>query len=97
MHEYIEFIAEMIDRLLTGQWSVTEFKNAYYTFFLEEIPVEFLSENEWLFYNAIHQSLDHAGGKDEREYICWVENQRQQYLSKGWGDAGFAQAIEGEG
>lgn len=81
MDEYIEFIEDRVEQLLNGACSVTEFQTWYYHYYLEQIPGEFLSEEQWRFFNALHQSLDRSDwNKDDREYICWVDSQRQQYL-----------------
>lgn len=58
MEEYKEVLEDMVNRLLSGQCSVPKFKAEFYMFYLEEVPGELLSEDEWRFYSAIHEGLD---------------------------------------
>lgn len=91
MEEYKEVLEDMLNRLLCGQWSVPKFKAEFYMFYLEEVPGELLSEDEWRFYSAIHEGLDltaaasdplsrQSGWINYQEYIEWVWHQREQYL-----------------
>ena len=91
MEEYKEMLEDMINRLLSGQWSVPKFKAEFYMFYLEEVPGEVLSEDEWRFYSAILAGLDRtaavpdllsrqSGWLNYQQYIEWVWHQRQQYI-----------------
>lgn len=56
--EYKETLQEMIHQLLCGEWSLPKFKSAFSRFYLEQVPGEVLSDDEWLFYSTILESLD---------------------------------------
>jgi hypothetical protein len=67
------------------------FKSDFSKFYLEEVPSEVLSDDEWLLYSTILDSFDCIGAtpdplskqlgcQSEREYIEWIQNQRQKYL-----------------
>jgi hypothetical protein len=40
---YHQTLMKMIERLLSGEWSVSKFENEYYDFYLEEVPDKALS------------------------------------------------------
>jgi hypothetical protein len=85
-------LTEMIDRLLAGTWTVEEFERAYYTFFLDEVPSEALSEDERDFFAEIQEMLEWTGPSltsEEKqygwmtyeEYVDWVRLHRIRFLS----------------
>lgn len=93
MEEYKETLQDMIKKLLSGQWSVPKFKAEFYMFYLEEVPGEVLSDDEWRFYSAIHEGLDRtaaapgplsrqSGWMNYQEYIEWVRHQLRQLVEK---------------
>jgi hypothetical protein len=57
--EYKETLKVMLDRVRNGEWTLPKFKNDFYKFYLEEVPGEVLSDEEWLFYSTVIESLDY--------------------------------------
>lgn len=89
--EYKETLDEEIDLLLRGEWSLAKFKSEFSRFYLEVVPGEILSDDEWRFYTTILESLDGISaiavpftkpsvGKNDRQYIEWLQKHRQKYL-----------------
>jgi len=67
----------MIDRLVKGEWSVDQFRDAYYDFYLEQVPSDELSAEELDFFGAVQERLDwtsESPNKDERGY-GWMDHQ----------------------
>ncbi|MCU0533234.1 MAG: hypothetical protein MUD14_04970 [Hydrococcus sp. Prado102] len=56
--EYKETLDDMLDRLLTGEWSLPKFKSEFSRFYLEQVPGEVLSDEEWLFFSTILENLE---------------------------------------
>ena len=82
--EYQRILAEMIDRLTSGEWSVEDFRRAYYDYWLEEVPTDLLSPEEETFFSALQERLDWTteqpteeerrhGWINEQEYTDWVK------------------------
>lgn len=77
--DYKEEIKNGIDQLLSGELSVLAFKRVFYWFYLEIVPGEFLSNEEWALCTAIDRALDCiAVATDEQEFIEWVWNLVQE-------------------
>jgi len=79
----------MIDRLLSGSWSVEDFRRAYYFFWLEQVPADVLSDEAEQFFWAIQEKLDWTtreptseerqyGWLTEDEYVDWVKLHRMR-------------------
>ncbi len=82
MQEYKEEIENAINQLLSGELSVVAFKRVFYWFYLEQVPGELLSDEEWYLYSAIDAALDRiAAAADHQDFIEWVRNQRQQHIT----------------
>lgn len=47
-----------INKLLSGEYSVSEFSDAYYMYQLEEVPDDALSEAEDDFFSYVREQLD---------------------------------------
>lgn len=88
--DYRRELIGMIDRLLCGDWSVDDFRRAYYFFWVNEVPSGLLSEDEEEFFSGIQEQLDwtapepspdekHYGWLTEAEYIDWVKLQRMRF------------------
>jgi len=88
---YKKMLVEMIERLLSGEWSVTRFKSEYYDFYLEKVPDEALSDEDALFFGSVQEKLDWTdaspdhesqefGWLNYKEFTGWVQHQREQYL-----------------
>ena len=82
--EYQRLLTEMIGRLVSGEWSVKDFRRAYYDFWLEQVPTGLLSSEEEDFFSAIQEGLEWTteqpteeergyGWMDEQEYVDWVK------------------------
>jgi hypothetical protein len=78
--EYKETLQAMIHQLLSGDWSLSRFQSDFSKFYLEEVPSELLSDDEWLFYFKIIDRFDcistTLAPKSDREFIDWLQNQR---------------------
>ena len=73
MQEYKEGIENAIDQLLSGELSVVAFQQVFYWFYLEQVPGELLSDEEWNLYSAIDAALDRVtAATDIQEFIKWV-------------------------
>ena len=90
--DYIAALLERIDWLLNGDLSVLEFREQYYDFYLEQVPDESLSDRDAQFFGAVQEKLDWTdenpdsesrsdGWMNHNEYIEWVRDYRQSYLS----------------
>ena len=75
----------MINRLIDGVWNVTEFRENYYDYFIEDTIEDNLTESELEFFGEIHEKLDWTdknpsnedrsyGWIDEKEYVVWVRD-----------------------
>jgi hypothetical protein len=89
-------LLEMINRLLSGEWTVPEFRDNYYNFFLEKIPDDALSEDDWEFFGAIQEKLDWTdpipdpesqkdGWLNYGQYVDWVRSTYLDYSQKSGG------------
>ena len=92
MMDYIAVLLERIDWLLNRELSVSEFREQYYDFYLEQVPDESLSDGDAQFFGAVQEKLDWTdenpdtesrsyGWMNYNEYIKWVRDYRQSYLS----------------
>lgn len=70
-------------------WSVPKFQCEFYRVYLEEVPGEMLSEDEWRFYSAIDKALNWLTASpdllsrkslcmNDQEFIELAQNLRQQ-------------------
>lgn len=89
--DYKEALEDTVSRVLSGEWSVPKFQREFYRLYLEEVPGEMLSEDEWRFYAAIDKALsritaapDPLSGEsrcvNDQEFIELDHSLRQQYL-----------------
>ena len=78
-------LMSMINRLIDGVWNVTEFRENYYDYFIEDTIEDNLTESELEFFGEIHEKLDWTdknpsnedrsyGWIDEKEYVVWVRD-----------------------
>lgn len=63
--EYKETLKEMIEKLLNGNWSFTKFKDEFCKFYLEQVPGEIISDDEWYFYSIIVEGLINKSAKSQ--------------------------------
>ncbi len=89
--DYKKKLADMIEMLLSGEWSVPQFRSEYYGFYLEKVPDDALSDEDAIFFGSVQEKLDWTdaspdnesrqfGWLNHKEFIQWVQDQREQYL-----------------
>ena len=87
---YEKILLGLIDKLISGEWSVPEFESVYYRYVVEVIPADALSEEDEMFFCDIQETLDMTaenpdkedrkyGYRDHGEYVAWVKNQVEKY------------------
>lgn len=80
----------MILELLNGNWSVQEFENKYYDYFLDEVPVDILSDYQLNFFSAVQENLDWTDSKpgsesrsygwgDHKQYVLWLKTSYESF------------------
>jgi hypothetical protein len=93
-HAHDELLLAMIDRLLSGDMSFKDFSRDYYSYYLDGLPDEALTDQQHEFFSAVHERLDWTGEApdeesrrygwmDPGEYIDWLRGQRALY-GRGW-------------
>ncbi len=91
--DYKEELEDTVNRVLSGEWSVPKFQREFYRLYLEEVPGEMLSEDEWYFYSAIDKALScitavpdppnkESRCMNENEFIELAQNLSHQYQQK---------------
>lgn len=58
MNQYRKKMLKMLQNLIDGTWSVNEFEKNYYPYFIDEIPDEYLSDEDLDFFGTIQEKLD---------------------------------------
>jgi hypothetical protein len=87
-------LLRMIERLVSGEWSVPEFEAAYYEYYLDEVNDDSLSDRESEFFGAVHEKLDWTdkapdpesrayGWVDHDEFREWLQVQLDDFYSDG--------------
>ena len=87
IEEYRANLQGMIDALVSGAWSVKEFDEQYYWYWLNGMPHDLLSDDEVEFYSLIQEQLEWtaaAPSEEERgygwltevEFVDWVRLHR---------------------
>ena len=82
--DYKKILLDLIDKLISGEWSVTEFESVYYRYIVEVIPEGALNKEDLMFFCDIQETLDMTtenpdeedrkyGYRDHSEYIEWVK------------------------
>jgi hypothetical protein len=90
MIQYKEILVEMVNNLLSGKWSVEEFRNSYYDYFLEEVPEDFLCDKDYEFFARVQEKLDWTSEKPDEEsrrygwlthaeYVEWLKSYYAAY------------------
>ena len=91
--DYQYTLLKMVAHLLDGTWTVSEFRDNYYDFYLEEVPDEAISEFDADFFGLIQEKLDWTdenpdpesrkyGWMDEAEFVKWVREHYDDYINK---------------
>ena len=81
--DYLAVLQGMVIRLLDGTWTVSEFYDHFYMFFVDEVPDNVLSDTDFSFFCEIHEKLDSTaeapdsasksdGWIDEVAYLNWM-------------------------
>lgn len=93
MMDWQDQLINRIDKLLDGTYSVDEFREHYYFFFLDDVPDEALNDEELEFFSDIQEKLDWTdknpddesrsfGWINNEEYIQWLKDYKLKYFSK---------------
>jgi hypothetical protein len=81
MREYIDYlIYESLSRLLSGEMSLLKFRKEFYLLYLEIIPTEFLSNDEFSLFSEIDVVLERAVRLDETMSIALIRNLAQNFF-----------------
>lgn len=86
-----EALLNKINRLLSRELSVPEFRKEYYDFYLE-LPDEALSDEDAKFFGSVQEKLDwtsenpdlesqNYGWMNYNQYIKWVQDYQELYRS----------------
>lgn len=90
--DYKEALLGKIKRLISGEWTVPRFRESYYWFYLDDVPKEKLTKEDDFFFGEVQEKLDwvnkdpddeskKAGWMDYLEYIQWLKERFEQFLS----------------
>lgn len=90
MDENKAALLRMIDRLLRGEWTVPEFRERYYDFYLEVPSSAFDDEQDCDFFSLVHERLDWADADPDKEsrrygwvtydeYVDWLRVECRKY------------------
>ena len=85
-----ENLMEKIENLLNGNWSVNQFDEEYYYYYLNHVSEEKLSEKELEFFGSIQEQLEWTtqnpdkqsreyGWMDYHDFIHWVRKQQKLF------------------
>lgn len=80
----------MVEHLIEGEWSVDQFRDEYYDYYLEEVPDDALSDEETELFGSIQEKLDWAdpnpnkesrqyGWLDHHQYVQWVKRRMKNH------------------
>ena len=93
--EYKRRLLEMIDRVLSGEWSVERFWHEYTPFYaLAEPHGDPLNECDDSFFAEVNEHLHYADWSspadpdltEPQEFIDWLAKSRDMYLAGQWKD-----------
>ena len=81
----------MVTRLLDDTWTVAEFHDHFYMFFVDEVPDNVLSDTDFSFFCEIHEKLDwtaEAPGSASRSdaYLNWIRKIYASYMKGEWSE-----------
>ena len=76
MNNNVKNMFGMIAKALDREWSVQDFRQGFYDYYLEDVPDEDMSRSEREFFNAIQEKLDWVDENpdDESRGFCWIDN-----------------------
>ena len=84
-------LLDMIDRLVSGEWTVPEFETHYYLFYLDQVEVDAIpNDRDADFFDLVHERLDWTdaapniesrrdGWIDHAEYREWLAQELARY------------------
>ena len=95
--DYLAVLQGMVIRLLDRTWTVSEFHDHFYMFFVDEVPDNVLSDTDFSFFCEIHEKLDWTaeapdsasrsdGWIDEVAYLNWIRKIYASYMKGEWSD-----------
>jgi hypothetical protein len=87
---YKDFLLGLINELLSGALSVSEFRDRYYYYYLENIPDDGISDSDRVFFGLVQENLDWTaadpdpiarkyGWMNHTEFIEWLGKQLRNY------------------
>jgi hypothetical protein len=84
-------LLEMIRRLLDRRWSFDEFADAFWNYYLKEVPPGVLPERDDTFFEAVQEHIDFTkerpdseerceqGYKTPKEFVKWLRARMDEY------------------
>lgn len=89
--DYRAVLLDMIRKLLTGSWSVPEFRANYYDFVIDGVPDYELSDIEETFFSGVQEKLDWVDSRPDAEsrkhgwinhdeFIEWLKNELESFV-----------------
>jgi hypothetical protein len=90
--DYRKALMDLVLQLLSGALTVPQFREAYYDFYLEEVPDDALSDRDYGFFGELQEKLDWVSpnpSDDERvygwisheDYEAWAKTRLEEYLA----------------
>lgn len=67
MSEYKKTLLSMIEKVISEEWSIPEFRTHYYDYYLEEVPDNHMSDHDLSFFGAVQEKLDWVDSKPDLE------------------------------
>lgn len=80
---YRKIFLEKIDNLLNSNWTVPEFQDKYYNFYLSHSSSEYLNELETTFFGLVQEKLDWTAenpAENEKKYGWMDYNEFKEWL-----------------
>ncbi len=92
--DYKKVLLAKINKLLNGEYGVKDFKNDYYDFYLDKLPENSVTKDEFMFFGDIQEKLDWTdenpdeesrkyGWMDYEQYIKYVRRVIEDFLLRG--------------
>lgn len=92
--KYRTILLEKINKLLQGDLTVSQFRDEYYSYFLDTVPNQELTKGDSIFFGLIQEQLDWTTEnpdkedkkyryKNYQEYTNWVRQVTELFLKEG--------------
>lgn len=89
--DYTSTLLDMVQRLVSGEWSVPQFQEMFYDFYIEDVPGDAMADRDDEFFGALQEKLewtDPAPPDEDRlygwinhaEYVGWAKRMLERYL-----------------